>query len=183
MVSTKAKIDLILHPVRLRILGTLAGRRMTTQEIAGVLHDVPPATLYRHLATLARARMVSVASRNRVRGAVERVYEVRAGRVTITPEDLRRMDRDDHRQMFMTFMTSVIGGYERYLRQERIDLFKDGVSYGQAVLYLSDAELKQLGVEVGAAIRKASGFKPGPGRRPRVVSTIIVPEPPGRLEE
>ena len=45
-----APAELIFHPVRLRVIVALArSTPMTAQQLAEVLGDVPPATLYRHL--------------------------------------------------------------------------------------------------------------------------------------
>ena len=172
-----SKVDLILHPVRIRIIHILFGREMTTQEIAKSMPDVPPATLYRHLNLLARANVVSVVAENRVRGAIERVYTVSPRQIAITEEDLRHLDRDDHRRMFMSFIASVIGGFERYLGQNRIDLVADGVTYRQATLYLDDDEFRRFAAEVGAVFQRAVALPPRPGRRQRTVSTIVIPEP------
>src|SRR5215467_1711411 len=51
-----ASADLLLHPVRLRIVQAFLGdRALTTSALAGELADVPPASLYRHVAKLVRA--------------------------------------------------------------------------------------------------------------------------------
>jgi len=39
----ESKVDLILHPVRIRIIQILFGREMTTEEIATSIPDVPHA--------------------------------------------------------------------------------------------------------------------------------------------
>src|SRR5687767_2199950 len=48
-----SRADLLAHPVRLRIIMALAGEQLTPQQIAAVLADVPPATLYRQINRLA----------------------------------------------------------------------------------------------------------------------------------
>ncbi|MEE3921886.1 helix-turn-helix domain-containing protein [Micromonospora sp. BRA006-A] len=47
-------MELLMHPVRLRIVQAfLGGRTLTTTDLRAELSDVPPATLYRQVATLA----------------------------------------------------------------------------------------------------------------------------------
>ncbi|NNJ11357.1 helix-turn-helix domain-containing protein [Chloroflexales bacterium ZM16-3] len=41
--------DLLLHPIRLRIIVALTVQQLTVQQLAGVLPDVPQATLYRQI--------------------------------------------------------------------------------------------------------------------------------------
>ena len=47
--------DLLLHPVRMRILLSLAGHELTSREISSRLPDVAHATLYRHIGKLEKA--------------------------------------------------------------------------------------------------------------------------------
>src|SRR5215831_1697445 len=61
--------DLLLHPVRLRILQTFLGdRTLTTSDLQAELPDVPPASLYRHVGKLVDAGVLAVVSERRVRG-------------------------------------------------------------------------------------------------------------------
>ena len=74
-----ASADLLLHPVRLRIVQAFLGdRALTTGELHAELDDVPTASLYRHVAHLVDAGVLSVVAERRVRGAVERTYVMRA---------------------------------------------------------------------------------------------------------
>ena len=57
---TSPSADLLLHPIRLRILVGLLGRPMTAQQLGEVLEDVPQATLYRQLNKLAQAGVLEV---------------------------------------------------------------------------------------------------------------------------
>ncbi len=171
-----SKIDLILHPVRMRVIQILFGRKLTTREVAKSIADVPPATLYRHVGLLWRGGIISVVDEKRVRGAIERVYTVARENIAITREDLRPLSRDDHLRMFMAFIASVIGGFERYLDQSGLDLAADGAGYRQATLYLDDRELERLGAALVGPVTRALAQRPGPGRRQFTVSTIVVPE-------
>lgn len=112
-----------------------------------------------------------------MRGVTERTYAVALDRTVITEAALRHLGRDDHMRLFMAFIASVIDGSQRYLDQGHVDIVADGVSYSQATLYLDDDELRRLRVESAAMVEKAMALPPAPGRRARVVSSIVVPEP------
>lgn len=172
-----AKADLILHPIRLRIIQALLRQPMTAQEMALRLPDVPMATLYRHLKRLAEGDIVSIVSESRMRGAVERTYAVRLEQTVIAQDDLRQLDKDGHMRLFMAFIASVIDGFERYLKQSQLDLVGDGVSYSQATVYLSDDELREMRAQSADMVQRALTLPPAPGRRARVISSIVVPEP------
>ncbi len=72
-----ASADLLLHPVRLRVVQVLLGDRvLTTGELHEELPDVPAATLYRHVGLLADAGVLAIVSERKVRGAAERRYRL-----------------------------------------------------------------------------------------------------------
>ena len=59
-----ASADLLLHPVRLRIVQAFLGdRALTTAELGTELPDVPPASLYRHVGVLVEGGVLAVVGR------------------------------------------------------------------------------------------------------------------------
>src|SRR3712207_7514085 len=61
-----ATADLLLHPVRLRIVQAFLGdRTLTTADLRSELPDVPVATLYRHVGVLAEAGVLEVVGERR----------------------------------------------------------------------------------------------------------------------
>ena len=111
--------DLLLHPVRLRIVQAFLGdRALTTSELRAELLDVPPASLYRHVARLVDAGVLSVVAERRVRGAVERTYVLRVSAARINLDDIERMSREDHRHAFMAFVAGLLGDADRYIERE-----------------------------------------------------------------
>jgi DNA-binding transcriptional ArsR family regulator len=170
-----AKPDLILHPIRLRIILALArGRPLTAQELGAALLDVPQATLYRHLNRLHKAGVLSIVDERQVRGAVERVYALREENVDLSP-DLANASRDDHMRYFTLFVASLLGEFARYLQRNAIDLAVDGVGYRQEVLYLNDDEFLQMAMALNTVIRPMLANGPAPGRRRRLFTTVVMP--------
>ena len=173
-----SKADLILHPVRFRILGLLVGgRRMSALEMAEALPDIPQATLYRHLNKLYKGGVLTVANERQVRGTVEKIYALPDKQAVLSAADLAHADRDDHLRYFMTFVASLVDDYGRYLRQPSVDLEADGVGYRQVPLYLTDEEFAEFVQAIRPPIREAMANSPEPGRRRRLFTTIIIPEP------
>ena len=79
-----ASADLLLHPIRLRIIQAFLGdRALTTTELRAELPDVAPATLYRQVARLVGAGVLGVVAERRVRGATERTYVLRASSASV----------------------------------------------------------------------------------------------------
>src|SRR5580658_5345616 len=105
-----ASAGLLLHPVRLRIVQAFLGdRALTTSALAAELSDVPAASLYRHVARLVDAGVLSVVAERRVRGAVERTYVLRVSAARINLDEIERMSREDARQAFIAFVAGLLG--------------------------------------------------------------------------
>jgi hypothetical protein len=171
-----ASADLLLHPVRLRILQAFLGdRELTTSELAAELADIPAASLYRHVARLVDAGVLAVVAERRVRGALERTYVLRVAAATIDPQQLAAMSVDDHRQAFMAFVAGLLGDFDRYLARDDSDLQRDGVSYRVTGLWLDDAELADLLREVQQMFEPRLAHQRAPGRKLRLLGTILLP--------
>jgi hypothetical protein len=168
--------DLLLHPVRLRIVQAFLGdRALTTSTLAAELSDVPAASLYRHVARLVNAGVLAVVAERRVRGALERTYVLRLTAASITPDQLATMSADDHRHAFMAFVAGLLGDVDRYLARGDIDPVRDGASYRMAGLWLDDAEFAELLRELLRVLQPAAANPPAPGRKRRILATVLLP--------
>jgi hypothetical protein len=168
--------DLVLHPVRLRIIQAFLGdRALTTSELRDELADVPPASLYRHVAKLVDAGVLAVVAERRVRGAVERTYVLRTSAATVRADELASVSADEHRQAFLAFLAGLIADFDRYLAGGDIDLVRDGVTYRMAGLWLDDAELAELAREMYAVLQPRVANPPRAGRRRRILGTVLLP--------
>jgi hypothetical protein len=175
------RADLVLHPVRLRIILAFAGgRRLTPQQVAAVLSDVPQATLYRQIERLYRGGALAVAAERRVRGAVERTYVLAEGGASLSPEELAKSSPDDHLGYFTAFIAGLMAQFEQYLERAEIDLVKDGVGYRQVVVNLTDEELAEMAVALNIAVGRFLAYAPKPGRKRRMLATVLIPLDDGR---
>jgi hypothetical protein len=173
-----ASADLLLHPVRLRIVQAFLGdRALTTTALRAELPDVPAGSLYRHVARLVEADVLAVVSERRVRGALERTYVLRTSAARIGVDDLARMSRDEHRQAFLAFVAGLIGDFDRYLTRDTIDPLRDGASYNLAAMWLDDAELAELARELNIVLQPRIANPPKPGRNRRILATVLLPGP------
>ncbi|MFC7646807.1 helix-turn-helix domain-containing protein [Streptosporangium lutulentum] len=111
-----ATADLLLHPVRMRILQALFDADpMTTAQLRDRLPDIAPATMYRHIAVLTDAGVLEVVGEKRVRGTMERSYRVRPEQAVVDPAARAAMTRKDHQRSFTTFVASLMTDFDRYL--------------------------------------------------------------------
>jgi DNA-binding transcriptional ArsR family regulator len=173
-----ASADLLLHPVRLRIVKAFLGdRALTTSQLAAELDDVPAGSLYRHIALLTKAGVLQVVAERRVRGAVERTYTLRLLAAQIQPDEAKAMTIDEHAQAFMAYVAGLLADFDRYLATAPPDPVRDGADYRVAGLWLTDAELADFLRDLRAVAQPRLANAPGPGRRRRMLYTVLLPEP------
>jgi DNA-binding transcriptional ArsR family regulator len=168
--------DLLLHPVRLRIVHALSGgREQTTTQLCAGMPDVAKVTVYRQVALLVEGGFLEVAGEQRVRGAVERRYRLRQDRPVIDAEAAGGMTLEDHRRGFAAAMAVLIAEFNAYLDRDGADPAADGVSYRQATLWLSPDELAEMTHKMLEVLRESVANKPAPGRAPYLLSPILFP--------
>jgi len=176
MSNTKNTADLVLHPVRLRIIQSmLGGRELTTADIVAELSDVSKATIYRQVATLTEAGILEVVDERRVRGAVERTYRLHMNVAQVTLEDLAQMSPDDHRRAFVAFVAGLLANFDAYIDRGDIDLVRDRVGYRHNALWLDDDELDAFLARMRDAALPYASNGPGEGRVRRLMSTVVIP--------
>lgn len=175
--------ELLLHPVRLRVVQAFLGdRELTTGQLRAELPDVSPATLYRQVAVLVAADVLVVASERRVRGAVERCYRLRAERAAVSAEEAAAMTPEEHRAAFTTFVATLLADFDRWVEgvQPRRDDGGSGrpdlIGYRQAALWATDEELLEVAARLRAVVAPHTDA-PAPGRTRRLLSTVLLPAP------
>ena len=173
-------LELLAHPVRLRIVHAMrGGRQFTTSELCGRISDVSKATVYRHVEHLVAAGVLETAEEYRVRGAVERRYRLRDDRAAVTPEMLESLSLDDYRRGFATAMSILLAEFSAYLDRDGADPAADLVGFRQHTLWLDPSDVPAFIAELRAVIAPRLAAEPGPGRARYLLSPILFPaEPP-----
>ncbi|MCK7622262.1 helix-turn-helix domain-containing protein [Streptomyces sp. RS10V-4] len=178
-------LELLAHPVRLRIVHALRGERtLTATQLCGLVRDASKATVYRHLDLLTSGGVLEVAEERRVRGAVERRYRLRQERASISRETAESLTAEDHRRAFAVAMAALLAEFHAYLDQEHAAPATDPVGYRQHAIWLDDEELRSLLGELRAAIAPRLANEAAPGRARYLLSPILFPvaEPPAEPE-
>lgn len=171
------KTEILFHPVRIRVLQTLATRNLTPLQLAEELVNVPQATLYRHLNKMVQAEILQVVEERPVRGTVEKVYGLNRQALQTGSRNLLQASREELMELFTNFMLAQVREFGGYLQRDSINLIEDKVSFRQASFYMTDAEFMEFAGEIGQAFLKRMSNKPGPGRKPLLWTTIIIPGP------
>ncbi|KOU04826.1 ArsR family transcriptional regulator [Streptomyces sp. NRRL F-5755] len=169
-------VDLLLHPVRLRIVHALSGgRALTTSQLCTLLPDASKATVYRQVGVLADAGLLEVEDERRVRGAVERRYRLRRERAVVDAETAASVPVTEHRRVFAVAMAALLAEFHAYLDRPGADPAADLVGYRQHAMWLSREELTALIEEMRAALMRRIANEPSPERTRYLISPILFP--------
>nr|WP_277350106.1 helix-turn-helix domain-containing protein [Nonomuraea sp. FMUSA5-5] len=169
-------MELLAHPVRLRIVHAMRGEReLTTGELCARIPDTSKAMVYRHVDLLAAAGILEVAGERRVRGAVERRYRLRHDRAVLDAGVLAAMTPDDHRRAFATSMAVLVAEFNAYLEREGADPVADLIGYRQHAVWLTREELEEMITAFRRVILPLLANQPTPDRTQHLLSPIFFP--------
>lgn len=172
------RADLLLHPVRLRVVKAFLGdRALTPGQLAAELADVPPGSLYRHIALLTKAGVLQVVGERRVRGTIERTYMLRMAAASVGAKEAEAMTVEEHAQAFRVFVAGLLADFDRYLALGKPYLARDGASYSGNAMWLTDLEYTDFLRDIAAVIQPRLAKAPGKGRRRRMVYSVFLPAP------
>src|SRR6476661_10917826 len=94
-------VELLLHPVRLRIVHALSGgRTLTTAHLRARVPDVSKATMYRQVSLLLGGGVLEVDHEQQVGGTIERWYRLCPSSAAIPSEAASAASPDDYRRAF-----------------------------------------------------------------------------------
>ncbi len=173
------KSDLIIHPVRFRILRAIGQDAVTTQEISDRLPDVPKSSIYRHLKLLLEGDMVIIADTKLVNGIQEKVYQL-AQRPHLTAEDMAGLSAEEHVQYFTTYIMTLLQDFASYATDAEaetgaVDMASVRAGYTEIDFNATVAELDQLQMDLNIAFLKLMNNPPGNGRHKHKFSIVTHP--------
>lgn len=163
--------EVMLNPIRMRIIQTLVGNRsMTTTEICEKMRDVPRTTLYRHIKVLLDYEVLRVISEQKIRGSLERTLAVNL-------EEFSSENRDgEPLQHIFAFLMNCYRQFQTYFDSEDVDTGRDRVFCNNAVMMADDKEYDSFLSELTTLMQKYVTTEYQPGRKARSVSILSVVE-------
>lgn len=155
-------LELLIHPTRLRIIQYLTiHKNATTNDIITSLGDVSKASIYNHIKLLEKNQILDVVQENRVRGTVEKVYQ------------LKKVEQSNDFNSIMTFLLSLMVDFQQYYEQKN-NPKEDMLFAGRDYLLLTDEEFYQFYNDYTTLCDKYFGLN-NPGAKLRNVSIISSP--------
>ncbi len=170
-----SKADMVLHPIRFRILMMVSGRPMTAQQIAAALPDVPQASLYRHINRLCEAEMLQVTEGTSSRGTTEKQYALQEQAADLSEADTAQIPYEELLGYFTSYVAMLMSHGRAYLQKKALDGRTGGLWETEA-LYLSDSEYEHFLAALKGIEGLALSNLPGSGRRRRLLFTVIIPD-------
>jgi DNA-binding transcriptional ArsR family regulator len=168
-----------MHPERVLILGEIAGRELTTGEIAALLPEISQTSLYRHLSVLADAGVIEVAHTTVKRGAVEKRYALRS--TTSGEASSRDQTRDQTLEYFGAMHGLMLAQFMRFVRSSAFATRTAEPLFRGYPVYATDAEYEKLVASFVAPLQNAFAQVPGNGRTRRYLFAVAIPTTEGAL--
>lgn len=171
------RIELLLHPVRMRVVLALANRVLTTQQVADLLPDVAQTTLYRHINLLLAGGILRVVRESKVRGAVERELALVEGAGRIDSETSATLSAETHEQIFTAFVATLLADFRRAQSQPQEST--PPAIYSRRRLYLTVEELHELSQQWDALLSAYTERSRRAGEatvQPWLVTGIVMPD-------
>lgn len=144
------RIELVSHPIRMRLILLLANRTLTTQQIGELLPDVAQTTLYRHINLLLEGGLLTVVRESKVRGTIERELTLVQGAGRIDVETAATLSPAENDALFTTFIALLLADFQK--AQAEPITGAPPAFYSQHRLYLTFDELQALNQQMDALL-------------------------------
>lgn len=172
------KADLLLHPIRMRIVQQLLlGKPLTIAQLVDALGDVPQATIYRHINLLLEANFIEIIDTKKVKGTEERVFSVKKENLQVPETEIEMTSQEDHIRYFSVFHGNLLKLVTSYLTETSPNQYKeDGFAYWNTPIHLTDGEFQELVQSITKSIEKVINNKSTPERTTRIFAGMFIPQ-------
>lgn len=112
------KAEMLMHPVRIKICMALMRHNnngLTPLEMVKLIHDVPQATLYRHIQVLFDADIIRVINEKKVRSVTEKYYVLNEENAHVNAEEWDQVPNQEKLDYYSYFQLSLMNQYQDYL--------------------------------------------------------------------
>lgn len=174
---TDKLMDCITNPVKCKLLLEIHSRgKATARHLSDTYHDIPSATLYRHLKKMLSDGVLKVVEETQIRGTVEKTYALAFNLHSEMETMLEENSGKLYMQYFMQYMIGFAKQFQQYCQSPDINIREDMTGFSLSPLYLSDQELASLVTDISQIISKVKDNTPNPERKLRTIGIIISPE-------
>ncbi|MBP3620736.1 MAG: hypothetical protein J6J16_03120 [Lachnospiraceae bacterium] len=143
------RLKVLTDPISNRIIQLIRVRgEMTIADIISANIGVPRATLYRKIDKMVEVGAIYVASTNKVRGQIEKVYKIKDIFVAT------KGSKEEDMQMITMSLMGILGQYENYFKKDSADVTRDKLFMFNYNISLSDEDFGQMMQEMYQLVDK-----------------------------
>lgn len=170
-------LNLILHPVRLRIIQALVRRERNTQHIADALPDVPVSSLYRHIRLLLESGYIEVASTRSVNGIEEKTYRTSETKPPLlSAQDFEGLSKEELAQAFSTLVGMIVTSFQEYLdATSEPDWTRDRLTLAEFTFFATPDEYQTMWDSIWTTLSEAEKQPETPERTKRKIAIASYP--------
>lgn len=143
------RLKVLTDPISNKIIQLIRVKgEMTVAEIISANIGVPRATLYRKIDKMVEVGAIYVASTNKVRGQIEKVYKIKDIFVAT------KGSKEEDMQMITMGLMGILGQYENYFKKDSADVTRDKMFMFNYNISLSDEDFGQMMQEMYQLVDK-----------------------------
>ena len=143
------RLKVLTDPISNKIIQLIRVRgEMTIADIISANIGVPRATLYRKIDKMVEVGAIYVASTNKVRGQIEKVYKIKDIFVAT------KGSKEEDMQMITMSLMGILGQYDDYFKKDSADVTRDKLFMFNYNISLNDADFGQMMQEMYQLVDK-----------------------------
>lgn len=174
------KVDVILNPVRIRIIQYASQNQpMTVAQLANALPDVSKATLYRHLRILTENQILQVVGEEKIRGTFEQSYSLNRSKINATGQE----SRSELQVLVYSMLAKLIAEFTQYFNRDLITPVEDKLFLSTNIFNLDNDDFDSFTQEIFAIIEKYSRLPVKENSKMRMITVVSSPVSHEETEE
>lgn len=176
------KADILLHPVRMkivRVLMTNSQNGLTPLEMAKMIQDVPQATLYRHIQKLTDAGIIKVWKEEKVRAVMEKRYIVNIEDASLHPDEWKRYTIEEKLDYYSYYQLALFNQYQTYLEKIEKQNVNDKATLAMLDVRLNEPVFEEFQQELTELMMKYHKMSEGDAnqdKKNRSIGITIIPD-------
>ena len=175
------KVEILMHPVRIKILQVLARHKdtgLTPLEMVKIIKDVPQATLYRHIQIMLEAGIIRVIREKKVKSVSEKYYVLNEMEASLNPEEWKTAPNEMKLDYVSNYQLSLLTQYQSYLQKlKEQDRQEDRATFSLIELKIDDEHFAEFQNELNELVTKYYHNSSNETDAPvRTIAVTIIPD-------
>lgn|GEM_PF-5081741 len=178
-----SKINVLIHPVRLRIASLFGTHGLTTKQISDALPDIPQGSLYRHIKKMVDVGILQVAGERPVRGVMEREYRLAHKSALLNAQDVQGYDSESLKNYYITLVIDLMNEINKCIDMPDYKVETHGPRFLKMYRYTSTQDRVDMVKKFLTSIGDTSDSEPTNEKQRTLVSFEIMSVPEINHEE